>query len=111
MALLLSRTTSWIYAHVWQVEHQQVVAGRGAADALPGPGRELQVVCCSPAAEHHPVKALVVPELVQHVESEAVAIERDHCFQVVGRPSDAQVRSGEVDGVVHGPCTEAQRPL
>ena len=62
---------------------------------------ERQVVRGLLAAEHHSVESVVVLELGQHLESEAVTVELDVRGEVIGRADDAEVRLSQIRGLGH----------
>jgi hypothetical protein len=62
-----------------------------------------------PCAKHHRIKAVVIPEFVEHLEAETLAVELDHCGQVRGQTSDTKVRLAEIRGRVHQSRTHQWR--
>jgi hypothetical protein len=53
------------------------------------PAGEFEVVRCAGHAQHHPVEALVVPELTHPDEAQADRVEAHDLVELIGGPRDA----------------------
>src|SRR6266850_5060631 len=73
--LLQPRHRSLPLSRVRQVEYEQVILARSPSRLVPRLVNERQMVRGLPVAEYHRVEPVVVPELVEHLESQAVTVE------------------------------------
>ena len=86
---------------VRHVEHQQVVLARSPARLVPSLVNECQVVRGLPVAQYHRVEPVVILELREDIEPEAVTVEREVPGEIIGRADDTEMRSSQIGGLVH----------
>lgn len=76
---------------VGEVKDQEVVLGGRAADGVPSPGRQLEVVGGAAEPQHDAVEAVVVAEAEQDLKAQPVSVKGNDGINVVGGPRDPNV--------------------